>query len=156
MNRSTSRTLAVVTVILGILIPFAVLTFAHPCKETLELANGMSVPMKCFWVSRVLIVFGGLLALNGFMQVLVHGKETHRYLGLMQIALTLAVFILPTSLIIGVCTKPMECHLMATVVRLIDILAFLIGVAYTLLPSSEGVFEPSSRSRGYQLDKANI
>ncbi|MGE5404423.1 MAG: DUF4418 family protein [Candidatus Saccharibacteria bacterium] len=153
MNIKTSWVLAVVTVILGALIPVAVLTFAHPCWGMLELVNDMTVPMKCVWTSRVFIVFGGLFALSGLMQMLVHGKDTHRYLGVMQIALAVAVYIISTSLGIGVCTKPMECHLMATVVRVIDVAILLMGAAYVLLPCREGVFELSPGSVRYQIER---
>jgi hypothetical protein len=79
--------------------------------KALSLANGMKVPMKCFWTAMAEIGVAGSLLVLGGLQLRSRQRETQRALGTMGAALGALVILLPTALI-GVCMHPdASCHL---------------------------------------------
>ncbi len=79
--------------------------------KALSLANGMKVPMKCFWTAMAEIGGAGLLLVLGGLQLASRTRETNRALGIMGGALGALVILIPTALI-GVCAHPdASCHL---------------------------------------------
>jgi hypothetical protein len=77
--------------------------------KAMQLANGMTVAMKCHWTARgeialavPLVGMAGALAFS-------RRKETARSLGMLGVILGAFVMLLPTALI-GVCTSGMPCN----------------------------------------------
>jgi hypothetical protein len=70
--------------------------------KSLTLANGRTVPMKCFWTARASIAVAVPLGITGLGLLLARRRETQRALGVVAAALGMFAVLLPTALI-GVC-----------------------------------------------------
>lgn len=80
--------------------------------RTLELANGRSTPMKCYWTAQAELAVAGPLLLVGGLMVFNRRKETLRTLSILGAALGLFAILLPTTLI-GVCASDeMLCNIL--------------------------------------------
>lgn len=78
--------------------------------KVLELANGKTTSMKCYWTGQAELATGIPLFAVGAMTVFSRRKESLRYLGIMGIVLGAFAIALPTKLI-GVCSSEMMlCH----------------------------------------------
>lgn len=78
-------------------------------SRTITLANGSTVPMKCYWTAQAELGTSiPLLAIGALMTVNRH-KESRRNLSILGVALGIVVLLLPTALI-GVCQTLMPCH----------------------------------------------
>ena len=129
--------------VVGILIMvLAVLIAAVPafynCQhdgKALTLANGMKVPMKCFWTAMAAIATAAPLFGIGLLQMFSRQKETRRALGALGGVLGIMAIILPTVLI-GVCMHPdASCNLvMKPALIFMGILTLGLGVASAVMP----------------------
>jgi len=80
--------------------------------RSLELANGNTTPMKCYWTARAELAVAGPLLLIGSLMVFNRRKETLRTLSVLGAALGLFAILLPTTLI-GVCASDeMLCNIL--------------------------------------------
>lgn len=79
--------------------------------KVLTLANGKEVQMKCHWTAQSEIAVGLPLLAVGVMLILTRRKETQMILGVMGTVLGVVTIMLPSDVLIGVCTTPtMICH----------------------------------------------
>lgn len=123
------RALGFLVMALAVLI--AVVAVLYNCQhdgKALTLANGMKVPMKCYWTAMASIAAAlplfGLGALHAFSR----RKETRQSLGVLGALLGVSVIALPTALI-GVCMHPDAfCNLvMKPALILMGILVIALG-----------------------------
>jgi hypothetical protein len=97
------KIIGILLMVLAVLI--AVVPAFYNCQhdgKALTLANGMKVPMKCFWTAMAAIATAVPLFAIGLMQLVSRQKETRRLLGMQGALLGLMAIGLPTALI-GVC-----------------------------------------------------
>lgn len=106
------KALAIAVIAMAVLI--GAVAYLYNCEhdgKALTLANGMKVPMKCFWTAMAEIGVAGTLLILGGLQLASRKREAQRALGVMGAALGALVILLPTALI-GVCMHPeASCHL---------------------------------------------
>jgi hypothetical protein len=74
--------------------------------RAMQLANGMTAPMKCYWTAVTMGVLAVLLAGIGILNFLNKRKESQRSLSIMGMLTGAFVILIPTVLI-GVCANPM-------------------------------------------------
>ena len=80
------------------------------CQGLLELANGKTVQMRCFWTARAETLLGGLILLTGLVIAFVTSAEARRRLNHTVILLGLATILTPLY-IIPTCANPdMACN----------------------------------------------
>jgi hypothetical protein len=80
--------------------------------RSLELANGNTIPMKCYWTAQAELAVAGPLFLVGGLMVFNRRKETQRTLSMLGAVLGLFAIMLPTTLI-GVCANDqMLCNIL--------------------------------------------
>ena len=94
--------------IMALAVLIAVVPAFYNCQhdgKALTLANGMKVPMKCFWMAMAAIATAAPLFLIGTLQAVSRQKETRRALGALGGVLGVMAIALPTMLI-GVCMHP--------------------------------------------------
>jgi hypothetical protein len=107
------KTIGIIFVVLALAI--GVVPQFNNCSaqgRSLELANGRTTPMKCYWTAQAelavavpLLLVGGLMAVN-------RRKETQRTLSIVGVLLGVFAILLPTSLI-GVCASDeMLCNIL--------------------------------------------
>ncbi len=106
-----------ITRFLGIaLIVFAIGIAAIPqfttCQsqgKSLQLQNGKTVPMKCYWTGQAELGLAAPIVAVGAMTIANRRKENLRYLGIVGVVLGALAIALPTNLI-GTCSSAMLCH----------------------------------------------
>jgi hypothetical protein len=80
--------------------------------RSLELANGRTTPMKCYWTAQAELAVAGPLLLVGGLVIFNRRKETQRTLSMVGALLGVFAILLPTSLI-GVCASDeMLCNIL--------------------------------------------
>jgi hypothetical protein len=77
--------------------------------ESMTLANGTTVPMKCLWTARAELGTSIPLFAVGTLMIISRRKESSRNLSILGIILGVIVMLFPTYLI-GVCETLMPCH----------------------------------------------
>lgn len=97
--------------------------------RSLELANGNTTPMKCYWTAQAELGVASPLLLVGGLMVFNRRKETLRTLSVIGAALGVFAILLPTTLI-GVCASDeMLCNiLMKPTLIFSGILAITLGL----------------------------
>lgn len=99
------------------------------CTTQVELASGMSTPMKCFWCFRA-VTFVGIIGVAASAIALFAKTTGARRSGaaLSALAATMAM-LLPSSMGIGLCTDAtMHCHTTALGVWVIGAVAIVIAI----------------------------
>ena len=124
--------------IMALALLIAVVPAFYNCQhdgKALTLANGMKVPMKCFWTAMAAIATAVPLFGIGLLQMLSRQKETRRALGALGGVLGVMAIALPTALI-GVCMHPdASCNLvMKPALIFMGILTLGLGVMSTVMP----------------------
>ena len=128
---STFVIIGAILIILGILI--AVVPQFTNCGsdgKQLELANGKTTPMKCFWSGRSEMIPGIILLATGIMFILSRKKETTLFLSIIGLIASIFVLLMPLYFI-GICSTPtMICNtVMKPVVIILAALAILDLIA---------------------------
>ncbi len=127
--------------ILGILVA-AVPQFTD-CKAIgrppLQLANGSTTEMKCYWTARAELAVGIPMALTGLLLAFSKRKETQRNLAIAGAGLGVAAIALPT-LLIGVCaSNVMVCNsVMRPALILMGSLAGVLALANVAMSLRKG------------------
>jgi hypothetical protein len=124
--------------IMALAVLIAVVPIFYNCQhdgKALTLANGMKVPMKCFWTAMAAIATAVPLFGIGLLQMFSRQKETRRALGALGGVLGVMAIALPTVLI-GACMHPdASCNLvMKPALIFMGILTLGLGVASMALP----------------------
>ncbi len=127
------KIVAILLIALGvatIFVPSFYTCAAH--GKAIQLPNGKSIPMKCFWTARAEIGLGILLLAVGVFLFISRNLESRRFLLLFAIILGILIMLFPTALI-GVCANPdMLCVLlMKPILLLIGAVAGVLGIAAT-------------------------
>ena len=136
MKNKWSKVPALLAIIAGALIIIAPISFARPCQDLLELKAGGLVAMKCFWTSHIFVLLGALVVLTGILQAWSNNQESQRLLGIILIALTAGLLLIPRPFVIGTCSMNMgACHHMVSVVNIFSLLVLLAGLVSILIPS---------------------
>ncbi|MCL4559543.1 MAG: DUF4418 family protein [Chloroflexi bacterium] len=106
--------------------------------RTLQLANGGTALMKCFYSARAELAMGFSLLVVGGLILLTHRKETLRTLNVLGIVQGILTILVPTYLI-GVCANDkMICNLLMKPTLIFSgILVILAGVIGLILLSRE-------------------
>ncbi len=125
------KIMAILLIALGIatiFVPSFYTCAAH--GKAIQLPNGRSIPMKCFWTVRAEIGLGILLVTVGVFLFISHKLESRRFLSLFAIILGILIILFPITLI-GVCANPdMSCVvLMKPILLLIGAVAGVLGIA---------------------------
>jgi len=81
-------------------------TDCHSQGKVMQMANGMTAEMKCFWTAMASIALGIPLGLSGILLAFSKRRETRTMLAAMGATLGAAVILIPT-LLIGVCPSSM-------------------------------------------------
>jgi hypothetical protein len=131
------KTLGVLIMVLAVLIAVVPLFFnCHHDGKDATLANGMKVPMKCFWTAMAAIATAVPLFGVGLLQAASRQRATRRSLGIVGGLLGAMVIALPTVLI-GVCAHPdASCNLVMKP-ALIFMGILVIGISLTSLAVPE-------------------
>lgn len=124
--------------IMALAVLIAVVPIFYNCQhdgKALTLANGMKVPMKCFWTAMAAIATAVPLFLIGLLQTVSRQKETRKALGALGGVLGIMAIALPTALI-GVCMHPdASCNLvMKPALIFMGILTLGLGVMSMMMP----------------------
>ncbi len=77
--------------------------------KSIQLANGKTIPMKCYWTGQAELGTAIPIVAVGSLMIANRRKENLRYLGIMGIILGALAISLPTFLI-GTCSSGMPCH----------------------------------------------
>ncbi len=129
--------------ILGILVA-AVPQFTD-CKAVgrppLQLANGGTTEMKCYWTARAELALGIPMALTGLLMVFSRRKETQRNLAIVGAGLGAAAIAVP-AVLIGVCASSMMICNSVMRPALILMGTVAIGLAAVSLVAERGKGEP--------------
>lgn len=125
-------------VIMALALLIAAVPAFYNCQhdgKALTLANGMKVPMKCFWTAMAAIATAAPLFLIGLLQTVSRQKETRKALGALGGVLGIMAIALPTALI-GVCMHPdASCNLvMKPALIFMGILTLGLGVMSMFMP----------------------
>jgi hypothetical protein len=124
--------------VMALALLIAVVPAFYNCQhdgKALTLANGMKVPMKCFWTAMAAIATAAPLFGIGLLQMFSRQKETQRVLGVLGGTLGIMAITLPTVLI-GVCMHPdASCNLiMKPALIFMGVVTLGLGVASMLMP----------------------
>lgn len=124
--------------IMALAVLIAVVPVFYNCQhdgKSLTLANGMKVPMKCFWTAMAAIATAVPLFLIGLLQTVSRQKETRRALGALGGVLGIMAIALPTALI-GVCMHPdASCNLvMKPALIFLGIVTLGVGAISMFMP----------------------
>lgn len=124
--------------IMALAVLIAVVPMFYNCQhdgKALTLANGMKVPMKCFWTAMAAIATAAPLFGIGLLQMFSRQKETRRALGTFGGILGIMAIALPTVLI-GVCMHPdASCNLvMKPALIFMGVLTLGLGVVSAVMP----------------------
>ncbi len=125
-------------VIMALAVAIAVIPLFYNCQhdgKALALANGVKVPMKCFWTAMAAIGTAIPLFLIGLFQTVSRQKETRRALGALGGVLGIMAIALPTVLI-GVCMHPdASCNLvMRPALIFMGVVVLALGVGSMMMP----------------------
>ncbi|MCT8978752.1 DUF4418 family protein [Clostridium sp. CX1] len=109
---------------LGVLLLISVKFINPVCTGSVVLQSGKKMPMRCHYTSIAAMVIA--------VAVIVLALELYyrkTYLPITFIIIGILLFLVPmdTPLSIGVCMKPMDCHLTAAWIKGISILLILSG-----------------------------
>ena len=99
------------------------------CDTMVELANGNSAPMKCFWtfVADTYVAVGGIAI--ALMAMTCKDQSGRRAMAVAYIVVAIVVACLPAPFAIGLCAMPdMHCHGTATIVWALSAVAAVIGI----------------------------
>lgn len=126
--------------IMALALLIAVVPAFYNCQhdgKALTLANGMKVPMKCFWTAMAAIATAAPLFGIGLLQMFSRQKETRRALGVLGGILGVMAIALPTVLI-GVCMHPdASCNLvMKPALIFMGVLTLGLGVTSAMMPQT--------------------
>jgi hypothetical protein len=81
-------------------------TDCHAQGKVIQLANGMTTEMKCFWTAMGAIALAVPLGVSGGLLAFSKRRETRRMVAILGAILGALVILLPTVLM-GVCANPM-------------------------------------------------
>jgi hypothetical protein len=107
---SISRFLGIALIVLAI--GTAVIPQFTTCQsqgKAIQLANGKTTPMKCYWTGQAEIATAVPIFAVGSLMIASRRKEDIRNLGMLGIVLGAFAIALPTK-IIGTCSTTMICH----------------------------------------------
>lgn len=86
------------------------------CEKLIECTSG-AVPMKCHWTFQATWLVGILGMASSGASIAARTKEGRRIAALMTLLICVAIALVPTSLVIGLCDgSAMQCHQTAHVV----------------------------------------
>ncbi len=77
--------------------------------KSIQLQNGKTVPMKCYWSGQAELGTAAPIVAIGALMIANRRKENLRYLGIMGVVLGALAIAIPTNLI-GTCSSSMLCH----------------------------------------------
>lgn len=129
------KTLAIMLVLLAlVLIILPGYTDCQSQGQSITLANGTQIPMKCHWTARAEIAIGIPVLLLGLALLMNKHKNAGRIIGILTAAMGIMGILLPTILI-GVCkTAEMSCNaVMRPSILLTCIGIVMIGLAVFFL-----------------------
>jgi hypothetical protein len=107
--RAIGAILVALTLVIGIVPQF---TDCLAQGSVIELANGVTMPMRCHWTRQAEVAVALPLAVVGILVLVGRQRQTQRALLLVGIALGIAAILLPTYLI-GVCaSEDMICNML--------------------------------------------
>lgn len=126
--------------VMALAVLIAVVPLFYNCQhdgKVLTLANGVKVPMKCFWTAMAAIATAVPLFGIGLLQMFSRQQETRRALGALGGVLGIMAIALPTVLI-GVCMHPdASCNLvMKPALVFLGIVTLGLGVASMVMPQT--------------------
>jgi hypothetical protein len=102
------KVLGIVVVVLALVIGIVPqFTNCQYAGSSLQLANGKTAPMKCFWTAQAELAVAGPLVVLGGVLAFTRRRETRGLLSLMGVVLGAFTIALPTDLI-GVCSATMK------------------------------------------------
>ena len=103
--------------------------FMGGCPTQVELANGNTAPMRCFWTftaDTYVAVLGIVIAL---VSMTCKDKSGRRAAGVFLVACAAVVAVLPASFAVGLCAMPeMHCHTTAHIVWALAAVAAIVGL----------------------------
>ena len=133
------QTVSLVIVLICALVALgAMAIWAPPCQESLQLANGNMVPMKCRWTTHVGELISVILAISVIVSLVLRRKY-HPAIPviLLLISLSLVVITFAGPLGIGVCTSEgMACASTALWMRACGGIAVIANFAALLTASN--------------------
>ena len=131
-ERSVNKTAWNVVCIIGAVVMLGIAlvsAFMGGCSTMLELANGNSVPMKCFWTfvaDTYIAIVGIVIALAASFCKEQSGR---RACAISYIATAVVAACMPAPFAIGLCAAPdMHCHTTAAIVWALSAVAAVIGI----------------------------
>ena len=127
------KIVAILMIALGIATIFVPSFYACAAHgKAIQLPNGKSIPMKCFWTARAETGLGILLLAVGLFLFISRNLESRRFLSLLALILGILIMLFPTALI-GVCANPdMLCVvLMKPILLLVGAVAGVLGIVAT-------------------------
>ncbi len=106
-NRNLKGLIVSVWGLLVILVPTVIFP---PCSHMLELVDGGTVPMKCFWSGRAEIGIGFLILCGGLLLFFAKSAETRKFISVSTLLTSLVGIAVPAFLIGGCAMETMTCR----------------------------------------------
>lgn len=127
-----------ISALMGLLIALTPHFLAPVCKTNMILQNGMEAHMKCFWTGQAAIVLGILILITGLFMLLAQKRETVKFLAVVEGAMAIALLIIPTDFVIGICAdEKMACHTTTFFLNIWSVILIAMTVITLVLPSSQ-------------------
>ena len=99
------------------------------CPTMVELANGNSAPMRCFWTftADTYVAVGGIA--TALVAMTCREKTGRRAMAIAYIVVAIVAACMPMWFAVGLCASPeMHCHTTATIVWVLCGLAAVVGI----------------------------
>ena len=113
------------------------------CATQLELANGNSMPMKCFWTFKAVPFAGAIGVVSALLSLFAKTLEGRRFTAAVSAVAAIAAMLLPTSFAIGLCANAeMHCHATALGVWVLGAIALVLAIVQMAKADPEAANRP--------------
>ncbi|AFS79004.1 hypothetical protein Curi_c20000 [Gottschalkia acidurici 9a] len=126
MNKSSSKVLNGILVLVGFIVISAILIWSPVCEKMIELANGNMTHMRCFYTGQASILLSIVLIVAGIESLFMNTRKPWTFIA---IGILFLVVTSDSVLGIGLCIKEtMPCHSTAVWIRGGGILTIICGL----------------------------
>ena len=113
------------------------------CSTQLELANGNSMPMKCFWTFKAAPFAGAIGVVTALLALFAKTCEGRRFTSIASAFAAIVAMVLPTSFAIGLCANAeMHCHTTALGVWVLGAIAIVLAIVQIAKADPEAAERP--------------
>ena len=116
------------------------------CTTQVELASGMTMPMKCFWTFKAVPFVGAIGIVSALLALTSNTREGRRFCAIVSALVAIVAMVLPTSAGIGLCANAeMHCHATALGVWVLGAIAIVLAIAQIAKADPEAADKPKMK-----------